>query len=467
MFLFGVEWECAFGMEGPGVRPIPFGEAYSELKRALCDISAWLLDGFDGIFTPGFRLYLDEGKHPEVCSVENADPLAFLELKEAIFTLLAIAIDRVREKVPGIILLANNHDYLCPSSFWGCHESYALPADPARFALGMLPFLATRHLLAGNGRIDRRGRFLLSSRAPALRCCTGGGTARDRALYSTCRQEPLMRAGPFRHRLHLLCGDSLVSQTGEFLKIATTLLVLAWLARNPCGADDLQVSSPLRLLKSSNVMWAPPGKLHVSRKALDVQFAYLRRIERFVEGDAALPSWCSMAVALWGATLRALRDDPFSLTTRLDPWIKLAFFDAVLDRLGRKWSDIASDPELFDRLALLDVGYHRIERDGSFRRMDREGKLEHRLVPERNGKRIEEIVGRIPTRAAARAQAIIALRGSREHICGWSEILCGLPPRHLDLGDPTSSRLPLWTIAPDTAAVADALMRWRMLRDLG
>jgi hypothetical protein len=453
-FLFSLEFELALGTDD-ALGPLDRNLAYRLLLHELRSLVPCLPDGGNGLFTPGFRFYLDAGDHPEMALVETASPWQLLELKQASFALLNQAVQRVRRIVPGLVVLVNNHDYVAPA-YWGCHENYAIRLHPIALLQGMIPFLATRHLLAGNGRIDPRGRVLLSARAPAMVQVTGGSTTCNRALFSTCRHEPLMSRGPFVHRLHLICGDSLASQTGEFLKVSTTALVVTWLEHNPHGADDLRHPYPLRLLKSSNIIWRPTGRLQISETALAIQQTYCDRIARFVESEPRLPAWCALAATRWSQTLSLLRHDPLALADRLDPFIKLTLFDAALQTLGRRWSEIAADRGLYQRLALLDLAYQRTAGDGPFVQLEREGRLQHRLIddcgtglklPEQQdiGSQILELARRLPTRAGPRARLIASLCGEGEGIhCNWNVVSRTSPPGGYDLNDPTLTDLPPW-----------------------
>ncbi len=376
--------------------------------------------------------------------MEVASPWQLLELKQAAFALLRRAVHQARQAMPGLVLMANNHDYL-EGSYWGCHENYAIACHPQELAHGMLPFLATRLLFAGNGRLDPQGRVLLSSRAPAMERITGGETMRSRALYSTCRDEPLMDRGPFSHRLHLICGDTLAGQCGEFLKVGTTALVLAWLQHDPRGADDLlHRFCPLRLLRASNVFWRPTQGLRLSRTALKIQRNYCERVGRFVERSPGLPDWCHQVVALWDQTLDLLRNDPMALTDRLDPFIKLTLFDAVLNELGRDWSEIASDQALYHRLALIDLAYHEVGDLGPFQQLDQQGRLNHRLVPVPvEATTATDVAQRLTTRTAPRAAVIAALSGQADVLCGWTGIERMNPRDRIDLSHPLRTETPV------------------------
>lgn len=452
MIVFGLEWECALGRDGAARAPLERSTAWERLVEAVCDLSPWLMNSNGGgLFTPGFRFYCDAGGHPEVASAEVASPEQFLELKRAIFTLLDKVVRRVQRQISGLVFLVNNHDYLDDGAFWGCHESYALRGPPDRLAAGMVPFLATRPLLAGSGRIDACGRVLASPRALAIRQTTGGGTQSDRALFSTARDESLMQRGRFTHRLHLICGDAVRCELSDYLKVATTALVLLWLQEEPHGADDLTVPDPLLLLRETNLLWEPPGRLHISRAALEIQRAYCEKVARFVEHHPELPAWCGRAVGIWQQTLHTLAREPLELADRLDCFVKLALYDATLRQLGRNWSEVADVRWLYQTLALVDLSYHRLGDGDLFTQLCHKGQvrpLDHSgAACAAEGLTPAQVASRLPTRAAARARAIVEHSGRSDVRCYWTRVERLSPPGQLDLADPLRTELPDWSPA--------------------
>lgn len=458
-FVFSQEVEMAMGHSAVGevAEPDYLREIcceYGALVDALRARTPFLFDN-GGTFTAGFRFYLDAGCHPEMAMVETGSPDEFLALKRASFALLAEAVRDVRgAKYPSFVLMANNHDYKLEST-WGCHENHAVVRPFDQLMTGMLPFLATRHVYAGNGRLGAGGVVLFSARARVMRHASGGTTTSDRALFSTARNEPLMSSGPFSGRLHLICGDTLRSELGDYLKVASTALVLAWLDADPTGADDLRLADPIGLLERANVLWAPPGRLHVCPDALRIQRVYLERVARFVDQSPDLPAWCGQAVQRWRDTLDLLERDPLSLSDRLDPFIKLGLFDAALASMGRTWTDLAADVDLYMRLALVDTAYHRVGTDGPFEQLEREGALAHRVLPAETfddpGQALLEVARGLSTRAAARAVLIDRHKGPaarpRFH-GGWSTIWTGSPAGSYLLGDPTCTDVPELQVEP-------------------
>src|SRR5699024_7416640 len=117
-------------------------------------------------------------------------------------------------------------------SSYGTHENYlverAVPFE--RVTAAMLPFLATRQVLVGAGRVGRGTRgehagFQLSSRADFMEAEVGLETTLNRPIVNT-RDEPHADPSRFR-RLHLIIGDANLLEESTFLKLGTTSLVLA------------------------------------------------------------------------------------------------------------------------------------------------------------------------------------------------------------------------------------------------
>src|SRR5262245_31444300 len=103
----------------------------------------------------------------------------------------------------------------------------------------LTPFLISRATIAGSGMVDERGRFWLADKATAMNCLTGfGGLLGDRpiyclghffkAIYADAWLAPQQYARLFRRRqrLQIALGDSNLADVAEYLRVATTLLVL-------------------------------------------------------------------------------------------------------------------------------------------------------------------------------------------------------------------------------------------------
>ena len=125
-------------------------------------------------------------------------------------------------------LFKNNTDFAGHS--YGCHDNYLmrarLPWD--QLVAGVLPFLITRQIFAGAGKIGIEaesaggpaGVFQISQRADFFTTLVSIDTMNKRPLVNT-RDEPHADAGRYR-RFHVIIGDSNMSEWATALKIGTT-----------------------------------------------------------------------------------------------------------------------------------------------------------------------------------------------------------------------------------------------------
>ena len=174
----------------------------------------------------GARLYLDVGSHPEYATPECdsvRELVAHDKAGERILEqLLASAEQRLREEgIRGEIYLFKNNTDSAGNSY-GCHENYCTSRkdDFSNYAEVLIPFLVSRQIYAGAGKIlQTLGREIL--RQPASEHIWEGvssATTRSRPIINT-RDEPHADAERYR-RLHVIVGDSNMSEYTTFLKVA-------------------------------------------------------------------------------------------------------------------------------------------------------------------------------------------------------------------------------------------------------
>ena len=138
-------------------------------------------------------------------------------------------------------LYKNNTDFRGHS--YGCHDNYLIPRVIPwdRLVHAMTPFLVTRQLYAGAGKVGWEcennggaGGFQISQRADFFSELVSIDTMNRRPLINT-RDEPHADPTRFR-RFHVIIGDSNLSQFATWLKIGTTALMLESLEHE--GAPD-------------------------------------------------------------------------------------------------------------------------------------------------------------------------------------------------------------------------------------
>jgi proteasome accessory factor A len=343
--LMGVETEYAVGAvtgEGARVEPSTVAErmlaatrrAYPHLPDA----------GGYGIFLAnGARLYIDRGDHPEFATPECGDPWEALRYLRAGEALMADLAQRVGPEFRGgeVRVFRANVDYANPEATWGCHESYLHRAPPSgRLARHLLPHLVSRVIYAGAGgfRPGSRGlEFTLSPRAHLLVHDISGSSTGDRGIFHT-KTESLGRPG--WHRVHLLSGESLCSDTATVLKLGTTALVLAAMDAGAQPGRAVSLVSPVLALQA--FAEDPSLRRTVPRwngrclTALDLQRHYLAEVET-CRARGHLPPWADNLCRLWADTLDALERGPEAVSNTLDWAMKLALFRRWADRGAIPW----------------------------------------------------------------------------------------------------------------------------------
>jgi len=181
----------------------------------------------------GARLYLDTGFHPEYATPECDDITDLVTHDKAgeriVEDLLHQAEKRLREDgISGHILLFKNNTDSAGNSY-GCHENYSVSRDVSfqRLAEGLIPFFVTRQIFAGAGKVLQTPRgfhYCLSQRAQHICQEISGATTSSRSIINT-RDEPHADAEKYR-RLHVIVGDSNMSEVATYLKVGTTALIL-------------------------------------------------------------------------------------------------------------------------------------------------------------------------------------------------------------------------------------------------
>ena len=112
----------------------------------------------------GARLYLDVGSHPEYATPE-CDSIHDLVVHDKageriLEQLLGSAEQRLREEgIRGVIYLFKNNTDSAGNSY-GCHENYLVEreGDFTKFTDVLIPFLVTRQVYAGAGKVLQTAR---------------------------------------------------------------------------------------------------------------------------------------------------------------------------------------------------------------------------------------------------------------------------------------------------------------------
>jgi proteasome accessory factor A len=312
----------------------------------------------------GSRLYLDVGSHPEYATAECDDLVQLVTHDKAGERILEdLLIDAERrladEGIGGDIFLFKNNTDSAGNSY-GCHENFLVgrAGEFSRIADVLLPFLVTRQLICGAGKVLQTPRgavYCLSQRAEHIWEGVSSATTRSRPIINT-RDEPHADAERYR-RLHVIVGDSNMSEVSTLLKVGTANLVLE-MVETGVHFRDFTLDNPIRAIReiSHDLTGRRTVRLAGGREAsaLDVQREYHARAVEHVARRGSDPI-TDRVLELWGRTLDAVTNGDLSKIDREIDWaIKLK----LIERYQRKHDMELSSP----RVAQLDLAYHDIRR---------------------------------------------------------------------------------------------------------
>ncbi|MFF3075146.1 Pup--protein ligase [Kitasatospora sp. NPDC057904] len=313
----------------------------------------------------GARLYLDVGSHPEYATPECDDVVELVTHDKAgeriLEGLLVDAERRLHEEgIAGDVYLFKNNTDSAGNSY-GCHENYlvARHGEFSRLADVLIPFLVTRQLICGAGKVLQTPRgavYCVSQRAEHIWEGVSSATTRSRPIINT-RDEPHADAERYR-RLHVIVGDSNMSETTTLLKVGATDLVLR-LIEAGVVMRDLTLENPIRAIRevSHDLTGTHQVRLANGREAsaLDIQEEYYTKALEFADRKGINTGTIAQVLGLWGRTLEAVRSERLDgVATEID-WIMKY---KLIERYREKHQMSMSNP----RVAQIDLAYHDIHR---------------------------------------------------------------------------------------------------------
>lgn len=315
----------------------------------------------------GARLYLDVGSHPEYATPECDsvyDVVAHDKAGERILEQLLISAERrlSEEGIRGQIYLFKNNTDSAGNSY-GCHENYLTSRQDnlTRYAEVLIPFLVSRQIYSGAGKVLQTARgatYCISQRAEHTWEGVSSATTRSRPIINT-RDEPHSDAEKYR-RLHVIVGDSNMSEYSSFLKIGAAALLLRMLEEPSVVLRDMTLENPVRAIReiSHDITCTRRVRLANGREAsaLEIQSEYLSRALKYAEHRDLTPEE-KQALMMWEHSLTQIEKDPLSLDRECDWVIKHHLIESYRSKHNLELSD--------PRVALLDLQYHDIDRSRS------------------------------------------------------------------------------------------------------
>ncbi len=327
----------------------------------------------------GARLYLDVGSHPEYATPE-CDSLYDLVVHDKageriLESLVSSAEERLAEEaIRGTVYLFKNNTDSAGNSY-GCHENYLTRRadDMGHYAEVLIPFFVSRQIYTGAGKVLHTARgasYSIAQRAEHIWEGVSSATTRSRPIINT-RDEPHADAERYR-RLHVIVGDSNMSEYTTFVKVGSAAVMLRMLEDRRVVLRDMTLENPIRAIReiSHDTSCRRLVRLANGREvsALDIQREYLDRALRYAE-TRGLPPLEQRALEMWEHCISTIENDPMKLDREVDWVIKFKLLEAFRER--------HSLPFGHPRVQLLDLQYHDVCRPRSpFYKLQRRGFVE-------------------------------------------------------------------------------------------
>jgi len=312
----------------------------------------------------GARLYLDVGSHPEYATPECdnvVDLVAHDKAGERILEGLLVDADRrLREEgIAGDIYLFKNNTDSAGNSY-GCHENYLVGrhGEFGRLADILIPFLVTRQIICGAGKVLQTPRgavYCVSQRAEHIWEGVSSATTRSRPIINT-RDEPHADAERFR-RLHVIVGDSNMSETTMLLKVGATDLVLRMVEAGVV-LRDMSLDNPIRAIREVSHDMTGRSRVRLANgremSALEIQYEYLSRAKDFTDANGLDPI-SKRVLEMWERALSSIEEGNLDKIAREIDWVTKY---QLIERYRIKHDLPLSAP----RVAQLDLAYHDVHR---------------------------------------------------------------------------------------------------------
>lgn len=373
----------------------------------------------DLVLSNGARFYNDHA-HPEYATPECSTLREIVAQDKAGERILAECARRRNGHLPKgceARLYKNNTDFVGHS--YGCHDNYLMERKVPweRLVRDVLPFLATRQIIAGAGKLGiegedaagQRGVFQIAQRSDFFSVLCSIDTMNRRPLVNT-RDEPHANAQDWR-RFHVIVGDANMSQWATALKIGTTALVLEVIEQGK--APELELANPIEATKlisrDPTCDWIV--ELRDGRKisGIDIQRLYLAAAQRCCDHSDPDTRW---TLSAWESVLDDLAADYWLCRDRLD-WVAKKFLLSTFQEAEKlSWED--------PWLQSIDLEYHNVcLEQGLYFELVRSGRMRRFLEEEA----VKEAIFQPPetTRAFFRGRAVAKFNEAITSI-QWDEI---------------------------------------------
>jgi proteasome accessory factor A len=332
-----------------------------EQKQGILDLHYRANDeppGNGGFLGNGGRMYLDMG-HLEYASPECCNLTDLVTYDRAGDTVVQDAVEDLGW-ADQVGIIKNNVDLETNATF-GCHENYlvnrSFQFDNRENLRQLAAFLVTRQIYAGAGRtgacnpqpfrdwdeISQAEKetahvdFQLSQRADHIPNEFYRWVQYNRAIVNT-RDEPLSDPSKYR-RIHLLIGDSNMSEFATALKMGSTAVMMQLIELGVSDPDWILDDSVIAMRKISR---DPEFKWEITLRdgnrttALELQKEILKTAKQHIAGYSSDTDWVLEA---WDAVLEDLPKGPEALLGRVDWASKYWMLTEFMKTENLSWGD--------------------------------------------------------------------------------------------------------------------------------
>ena len=384
----------------------------------------------------GARYYVDHA-HPEYSCPEVTNVRDLVVHEKAGERIVELSRREATLLLPPgmeILIYKNNSDR--KGNSYGCHENYLMDRRTSfkQIAEHLMTFLVTRQIYAGAGKVGSENRahpcpYQLSQRADFFETEVALDTMVKRPIVNT-RDEPHADREKYR-RLHVIVGDSNMSEYTIYLRNGATALLLSMI-EDGALRRDLALRDPVRAIKdvSHDPSCRRELQLENGKKlsAVQIQREYLEMAQKYVSGKSPDPITLDV-LAKWEHVVESLERDPMELRREIDWVIKKALIEGFMERKGLDWESA--------QVSMLDLQYHDVRPEkGLYYLLERQGHVE-RIVTDAE---IDAAVTEPPvdTRAYFRGQC---LKRYPAEVFGvnWDSISFGIgnePVKRVFMGEP-------------------------------
>ena len=399
------------------------------------------------VLANGGRLYVD-GAHPEYSSPECVTAREVVAYEKAGERIVAAALRGVEQvRGPGKFLVYKNNTDGKGNSY-GYHENYLVSRTVAfeRFVRALLPFLVTRQIYAGAGKIGAENQtapcpYQISQRADFFESLVDLNTMVKRPIVNT-RDEPHADPAKYR-RLHVIAGDVNMAECSTYLKVGTMAILLDMVEAD-WPLPSIDVEEPVQAIKQVSRDLEVKADLRLTGgktiTAIGIQRAYLKAAQDFYAShELTVP--VKEVMVRWEETLDKLEHDPRDLVRELDWAAKRSLIEAYIERKGCGWDD--------PRAAMMDLQYHDVRPEkGLYFTLERGHHID-RIVSDAEVLRAES---HAPTETRAYFRAACVKKWPQEiYAASWTSVL-------FDIGNAAIKKVPLMEPLRGTESLTKGLL---------